>query len=240
MRGPIMAGVAAAVAAVSSWLGGPAADTAHPSTRPVVVELFTSEGCSSCPPADALLSELARARPDVLPLAFHITYWDRLGWPDPFALRAATDRQRDYAATLRLDSIYTPQMVVDGQTDVIGSDRGSVLTALREAAAARPPPVSLRLRREGERIVLDVGDATGAREGKMLLIGYDAAHRTAVARGENAGRTLTEANIVRGFVRVADWHGARMTVQAQPPAGERLAAILQAQNGQILAAARLE
>src|SRR5579859_2803882 len=122
-----------------------AAVTAAAETRPVVVELFTSEGCSSCPPADALLSELARSRPDVLPLAFHITYWDRLGWPDPFALRAATDRQRDYAGTLGLDSIYTPQMVVDGRRDVIGSDRGSVLAALHQAAAAAPPPVPLHL-----------------------------------------------------------------------------------------------
>jgi hypothetical protein len=206
----------------------------------VVVELFTSEGCSSCPPADEVLSDLARSRPDVLPLAFHITYWDRLGWPDPFALRAATDRQRAYAATLGLDSIYTPQMVVDGKLDVVGSDRGGVLDALRHAAAALPPTVSLRLARAGGQVTLDVGEGGRAREGSLLLVGYDAAHRTSVARGENAGRTLTESNVVRGLVRVADWHGAKLTVQAAAPAGERLAAILQAPDGQVLGAARLE
>jgi hypothetical protein len=238
MHGSVWLGMAA-VSAVVAWIGGSAADAPRPPARPVVVELFTSEGCSSCPPADALLSELARSRPDVLALAFHITYWDRLGWPDPFALRAATDRQRAYADTLGLDSIYTPQMVVEGRHDVVGSDRGSVFAALR-AAASDLPAVSLRLARTGGQVTLEVGDGGRARAGSVLLVGYDPAHQTAIARGENAGRTLTESNIVRGLVRVADWHGARMTVQAAAPAGERLAAILQAPDGQVLGAARLE
>jgi hypothetical protein len=230
MRGAVWLGLAAMVASVP---------TAGAQTRPTVVELFTSEGCSSCPPADAVLSDLAAAGPDVLPLAFHITYWDRLGWPDPFALTDATDRQRDYAAMLNLDSIYTPQMVVDGRTDVIGSDRGGVNAAVRHAAAAAPPAVPLRLARAGRQIVLEVGEGAGGRA-SLLLIGYDSEHRTKVRRGENAGSTLTESNIVRGLTRVADWHGAKLTVQAAPPAGERLAAILQAADGQVLGAARLE
>jgi hypothetical protein len=231
----------------SLWLGLAAValaagitPAAQAQTRPLVVELFTSEGCSSCPPADELLSELARSRPDVLPLAFHITYWDRLGWPDPFALHAATDRQRDYAATLGLDSIYTPQMVVDGHRDVVGSDRGSVLAALRDAAAALPPPVALHLARTRGQVTLEVGEGARAQRGSVLLVGYDAAHRTAVARGENAGRMLTESNVVRSLTRVAEWHGAPLVLHAAPPVGERLAAILQAPDGQVLGAARLE
>lgn len=212
---------------------------AHAQARPVVVELFTSEGCSSCPPADAVLSDLARSRPDVLPLAFHITYWDRLGWPDPFSLRAATERQRDYALTLGLDSIYTPQMVIDGKLDVVGSDREAVDAALRRAATAPAQPVPLRLARAGGEVSVEVGDG-GARQGRVVLIGYDPQHRTRVAHGENAGRTLTESNIVRGIVRVGDWHGAPLTVRAAAPAGERLAAILQAPDGQVLGAARLQ
>jgi hypothetical protein len=227
--------LAAGAAVAGVWIG-----SAHAQSRPVVVELFTSEGCSSCPPADALLSEIARSRPDVLPLAFHITYWDRLGWPDPFALRAATARQEDYAHVLGLDSIYTPQMVVDGRLDVVGSDRGGVFAALHRAASAAPPPVPLRLARAGGQVTLEVGEGARGREATVVLVGYDPAHRTAVAHGENAGRTLTESNIVRGLVRLADWHGARMTVQAAPPAGEKLAAILQAPDGQVLGAARLE
>ncbi len=218
---------------------GTYAPAAKAQTRPVVIELFTSEGCSSCPPADAFLSELARSRPDVLPLAFHITYWDRLGWPDPFALRAATDRQSDYARVLGLDSIYTPQMVVDGRTDVVGSDRGGVLAAVHRAEAAAQA-VPLRLARAGAKVTVEVGDGAHGRQAEVLLVGYDPAHRTAVAHGENAGRTLTESNIVRGLMRVADWHGAHLTLNAAPPAGEKLAAILQAPDGQVLGAARLE
>ena len=177
-----------------------AADPARPG-RLVVAELFTSEGCSSCPPADALLSELARTRPDVLPLAFHITYWDRLGWPDPFAFAGATDRQRQYASVLGLDTIYTPQLVVDGTRDVVGSDRGAVLQALRGAAAQAASPVSLTLSRAAGGIAASVGAGSAGQRATLLLAGYDTAHRTAVAHGENAGRTLSESNIVRGLVR---------------------------------------
>jgi len=208
--------------------------------RPVVAELFTSEGCSSCPPADALLAELARSRPDVLALAFHVTYWDRLGWPDPFALAAATARQRAYAAALGLYSLYTPQLVVDGRIDVVGSDRGGVLAALRRAAADRAEPVALRLSREGGGIVVEIGAGAPGQRGALLLVGYDPLRRTRVARGENAGATLTEANIARGLAVAAEWRGEALTARAAPPEGERLAAILQAPDGRVLGAARLD
>src|SRR5947207_9546964 len=113
--------------------------------RPVVAELFTSEGCSSCPPADALLAELAK-RPDVLALSFHVDYWDRLGWKDPFSSRAATDRQNRYAKLLKLATVYTPQIVVDGRWEAVGSDRADVERALDRARRDRrevPVPLSL-------------------------------------------------------------------------------------------------
>src|SRR5436190_8037368 len=106
--------------------------------RPAVVELFTSQGCSSCPPADALLGELAR-RGDVVALGFHISYWDRLGWKDPLSSEASTARQRDYARRFHGGQVYTPQIVVDGTSEMVGSDRDAVLAAL---GAARPEAVA--------------------------------------------------------------------------------------------------
>src|SRR5689334_24971625 len=111
--------------------------------RPIVVELFTSEGCSSCPPADALLAELA-GRPDVLALSFHVDYWDRLGWRDPFSSPAATERQHGYAVLLGLATVYTPQIVVDGKWQAVGSDHGEVEHALGAARRNRDEvPVGL-------------------------------------------------------------------------------------------------
>jgi hypothetical protein len=203
-------------------------------TRPIVVELFTSQGCSSCPPADALLGELAK-RPDILPLAFHVTYWDRLGWRDPFSLPLATDRQRAYQRTLGTDTIYTPQMVVEGRQDVVGSDRSSVRAALAHADTSHA--VTIGLTRTATGLQIDVGPGVGA--ARLLLIGYDPQHRTAVARGENAGRQLSESNVVRSLSDVAAWQGAALSVAAPVPAAERAAVILQARDGRILGAAVL-
>src|SRR6266851_732934 len=106
--------------------------SANAAERPVVVELFTSQGCSSCPPANAYLNEMARDRKDVLPLAFHVTYWDRLGWKDPFSLEVATERQDRYGHRFG-DGSYTPEIVVDGASSHVGSDRGNVGSAIEAA-----------------------------------------------------------------------------------------------------------
>src|SRR5437764_7545823 len=119
-----------------------ASNGAAAETRPVVIELFTSQGCSSCPPADRLLGELAQ-RPDVIALGFHIDYWDHLGWKDPLSSPAATRRQRDYALQFGRMQIYTPQLVVDGTGEAVGSDRAAVLAALRQAKPEAAAPVIL-------------------------------------------------------------------------------------------------
>ena len=213
-----------------------AASVAHAQpARPVVVELFTSEGCSSCPPADELLTELAGTRHDILPLAFHVTYWNSLGWPDPFSLDAATRRQEGYAHISGVGSVYTPQMVIDGTTDVVGSERGDVLHALQAAATRTAEAVPVRLARAGDDVTIGVSAGTGL--ATVWLVGYDARHITHVGRGENSGRTLTETNIVRSLTPVADWRGTALDLHRVAPAGERLAVLVQAKDGRILGAA---
>ena len=139
--------------------------SASADTRPVVVELFTSQSCSSCPPADALLGELAR-RGDVVALGFHISYWDGLGWKDPFSSRSSTDRQRAYARLFGLGQIYTPQMVVDGAREMVGSDRDQVLAAVRDARPETIAPVTFAA--DHRSVAIGAGDGRG----NVLLVQF--------------------------------------------------------------------
>src|SRR5260370_10247211 len=137
--------------------------------RPVVVELYTSQGCSSCPPANAYLNELSRDRRDVLPLAFHVTYWDRLGWKDPYSLQAATDRQDQYGHRFG-DGSYTPEIVVDGAAGLVGSHRHNVGTAIEKAKRESRPAASVSVAQSGGGAgSIQVGSRTGP--GKILLLG---------------------------------------------------------------------
>jgi hypothetical protein len=204
--------------------------------RPIVVELFTSEGCSSCPPADALLAELA-GRPDVLALSFHVDYWDRLGWRDPFSSPAATERQQRYAELLRLATVYTPQMVVDGRWQAVGSDHAEVQRALDSAGhTVAEVPVALAIDRGLAQIKL--GAAGDPVSGAVLLIGFDRRHVTAVQRGENSGRTLAHVDVVRGIEQVAQFHGQASVIEVPIHwSCDRLAAIVQGSDGAILGVA---
>jgi len=207
--------------------------------QPVVVELFTSQSCDSCPPADALLREL-RDRPDVLVLSWHVTYWNNLGWRDPFSLAEATERQRRYATTLRGGpyngtQVYTPQAVVQGEYDVVGSRREALLAAIGHAA--RAPSLALRLGRQGDGLLAEV--PTGQGRGTLWLVGFDREHSTAVARGENRGRTLAHAHVVRGVANLGAWEGASRQIAAPAPRGEQAALLLQGDDGRILGAARV-
>lgn len=203
--------------------------------RPVVVELFTSEGCSSCPPADAFLTDLARGRRDVLPLAFHVTYWNSLGWRDPYSLDAATSRQSQYGSRFG-DGSYTPEMVVDGQKGLVGSERGEAEAAIASAERQDRTAAPVHLSRQGGRVEITVGAGSGS--GRILLVGFDPEHRTAVGRGENSGRTLTESNIVRSIRSVGQWTGAALTLDEEAPAGEEVAVLMEAPGGAIIGASR--
>jgi hypothetical protein len=212
------------------------ASAAAPVSRPVVVELFTSEGCSSCPPADAYLSELSQQRDDVLPLAFHVTYWNNLGWRDPFSLDLATQRQADYARRFG-DGSYTPEMVVDGAVGFVGSDRNSAEAAIRQAKNAGATAATITGIRKGNAITVTVGAGVG--NARVVLVGYDAQHVTPVGRGENSGRTLKESNIVRSFEPIGQWSGQAATFNPPVPDGEKAAVLLEAPNGRIVGAARV-
>jgi hypothetical protein len=208
---------------------------ANAAERPVVVELFTSQGCSSCPPANAYLNELSRGR-DVLALAFHVTYWDRLGWKDPFSIEAATDRQGIYGRRFG-DGSYTPEIVVDGAAGMVGSDRGAVGPAIENAKRQRRTAAAVNVTRNGEQVSIEVGAGSG--NGRVLLIGFDHEHTTAIPRGENGGRTLTEANVVRSIRSVGQWSGAAIRLNERFPQGQDVAVVLEAPDGRIIGANRL-
>jgi hypothetical protein len=201
--------------------------------RPVVVELFTSEGCSSCPPADALLAELA-TRPDLLALSFHVDYWDRLGWKDPFSSSAATRRQNRYARLLGLDAVYTPQIVIDGHWQMVGSDRDAVAQAVAQARqAAAAVPMTLTLDHGEARVAFGAGRA--GMSAAVLLLGFDHRHVDRVGGGENDGRTLTHVDVVRGFAEIGRFTGPAGMITARVPwRADRIAAVLQADDGRII------
>ncbi len=182
-----------------------AADTG--ASRPVVVELFTSQGCSSCPPADELLGELAD-QPGVLALSFHVDYWDYIGWKDPFAAAQYTERQRDYAAALGLRYVYTPQIVVDGRHDVVGSKRRAVTRAIEESARDATPLTVTLDEEDGGRVLLSAGEAPSG-GATVWLVTFDDDQKTQVARGENRGRALTNSNVVRELIALGTWTGEK-------------------------------
>lgn len=205
-------------------------------TRPVVLELFTSEGCSSCPPAELIVNELAQ-RPDVLALSFHVDYWDGLGWRDRYSLASATERQRGYARTLRRSSVYTPQVVIDGSRDIVGSQRGAVL----EALSGRRDGVATSLSVSGGTIQIQVGSGSDAASADVLLVGYLREATTPIGRGENSGRTLKESNIVLSLHDLGRWNGKprefQLSVGRLPEKVTNIAVLVQsAGQGAILGA----
>jgi len=203
------------------------------------VELFTSEGCNSCPPAEAYVGELA-GRSDVLALAFHVDYWDDLGWRDRFGLSQAVERQRSYARALRLPTVYTPQVVIDGRADYVGSDRSAIAKALKESREGIPIAVSV----SNAELLVRLEPRGQAPRGDVVLVAYLRKAISAIGRGENAGRTLAEYNIVRAVRELGRWEGAaqdfRVKLSSLPQDATDVAVLVQAPGqGPISAAATL-
>jgi hypothetical protein len=201
--------------------------------RPVVVELFTSQGCSSCPPADAVLAELA-TKPNILALGFHVDYWDRLGWRDPLSAPGSTARQNDYASQFGKREVYTPQIVIDGQRQVVGSRRDEVLQAIDQSNPLNVAPVNFADRRS-----VTVGAGTG--DGTVTLVRFVHSRTTEVRAGENAGRNALDVNGVVQLTKVGVWNGAALTLPIDPPDSEHgVAVLVQSAAGKILGAAALQ
>lgn len=222
-----LSGLALAASAPSMAM---AADRAHPA----VVELFQSQGCSSCPPANANVIALAD-RPDVLALSFQVTYWDQLGWKDTFGSPQFTARQWDYARAFKHSQVYTPQVVVNGRADVVGARKGEIEATLAKAdRGGGGPAVSVA----GERATV----AAGSGSGEVWLVRYDpAVVQVPIKRGENGGKTLPHRNVVRELVDLGAWTGKSQSYAL--PAAKRgdlkTAILVQAgAGGAIVAAAR--
>ena len=219
------------------------ADAQDAASMTTVVELFTSQGCSSCPPADRNLGELAK-RDDIVALSFHVDYWDYIGWKDPFASPANTLRQHGYAKALKQRYVYTPEMVVQGAIHGPGAKMSEALAMIEQARQrklVRLTPVLTRGADNGVTVALPAGAADGATD--VWLVTFDPMLRTKVKRGENSGSMLTNVNVVRSCDRLGAWTG---TATSWTVAAERVqtssgvAVLVQHEHtGPILGAARL-
>jgi hypothetical protein len=207
--------------------------TGRAQPAPVVVELFTSQGCSSCPPADALLAELA-TQPGVIALALHVDYWDYLGWKDSFASPAFSARQKAYAKSFGRRSIFTPQMVVQGRRALVGHDAPSVLGAIAEGMTEQAT-VTLDLRREGDVLAISLAprDApVGAAE--VHVVRLIPSHEVSIEGGENAGMQILYSNIVASWDNFASWDGATpVELRYDWPHGEATPVVVIVQHGRV-------
>jgi hypothetical protein len=202
---------AAAALLVGAWVQTVAAET-PPTVHAVVVELFTAQGCSSCPPADRLLAALGRdPAAHVVPLAFHVDSWNTLGWIDPFSKPEWTRRQEFYARLLRARGVYTPQAVIDGGAELVGNDEAAMRAAIARAAALPASRVALLLRPSADTVAVqatvEVPAELRQRKLQLMVAVYEVGLETPVQRGENGGRTLRDDYVVRSLRRAARLEG---------------------------------
>ena len=240
--------IAVAGAAAFATLGGlgapPPSQPAQPAAlvRPIVVELFTSQGCSSCPPADAALAELARD-PHVVAISRPVTYWDTPGWHDTLARPANTALQRAYAARQHSDEVYTPQAVVEGSVALVGGRTGAIRRAIDEATARGGPLLRLESGAGGARLL--VLEGTSPVPAEIRLLALRSRVPVAIGRGENGGHTIDYANVVVDETVIGAWRGGALrlpiaSARLRAPGADRYAIIVQLPNaGPILAAGYL-
>lgn len=213
--------------------------------RLTVVELFTSQGCPLCPPADAFLGELT-ARDDVLALSFHVGYWDYIGWADPFAKPAFTKRQEKYLDRFGLPYVFTPQAIVDGRMQASGNRREEILRHVKESGDSQQDRIDVGLTRISAsqvRILIPMTDTVYRGEAEIILIRFDEKTETLVTNGENTGKKLLNYNVVRIMRPVADWNGEAVDMvqrlaELDSPGGDFCAVLIQERaQGRIIGAA---
>lgn len=210
-RSALLLGAVAAGTIISGISGATSAIAAD--NLPVVVELFTSQGCSSCPPADKLLGELSKQR-NLIPLTFNVDYWDYLGWRDTLGSNEHTKRQKQYAANRGTRQVYTPQMIVNGHVDVVGSRRGKVLSALKKESASGPR-VPMTISENSTEIIINVADSpTPALVKKATIWVMVTSPKVAVPvkRGENRGKSIVYHNVVRQMIPAGMWNGKAIRI----------------------------
>lgn len=211
--------------------------------QPVVVELYTSQGCAACPPADALIEHLAE-REDVIALALHVDYWDYIGWADVFADPRFSARQKNYARKAGRASVYTPQMIISGVQEVKGSATMQAMGAIQDHLRAQvtPPPVTLGLTQTGAGVMMLEAQAQAPlpRRADIQLVRYTDSATVEIMGGENSGRSITYRNIVTAWDVIAEWDGSTPFLRQIPIEGtEPVVVIVQEQGqGQVLAAIR--
>lgn len=220
-----------ALAAALPWAS---ASSAAPVRQLTVVELFQSQGCSDCPPANANLMALSD-RPDLLTLSFGVTYWDRLGWKDTFASPQFTARQWEYAKAFGRGEVFTPEIVVNGKADVVGADRGEIEALIGREASKTAPPITY------DSGVITIGAGNGS--GSVWLVRYDPdVVQVPIARGENGGRTLPHKDVVKQLVKLGEWPGRAAQFHTPPSPNPHWAGAVLVQHGkggEIVAAGKL-
>jgi hypothetical protein len=225
-------------AACGLWLAAAAPALAE---DVVVVELYTSQGCSSCPPADQFVAMLA-ANPKILPLALHVDYWDYIGWADKFAQPKFTDRQRDYARAIGSRTIYTPQLIIGGLDRIEGFAPEETAEQLHKHLSV-VPAVRLRLERQGDRLVIRAeADPPLDAPVRVQLVRYKPEETVTIERGENAGKTITYHNIVTSWEALGGWAGQEPMELTVPFTGDEPGAVILQSEGPaaIVAAARVQ
>jgi hypothetical protein len=218
---------------------GTVGSATHAKDYPVVVELFTSQGCSSCPPADEMLAKLGE-RDNVIALALHVDYWDYIGWKDQFAHAAFTKRQKGYARAFGSRTVYTPQMVINGSKDVVGN-RGMEVADMVQEYAAKGMIVPLDISRNGSALSINAAAQPGMADADIVIVRYTPQETVSIARGENAGKLLTYSHIVTEWRDVGDWNGREALAETVLVEGSAPVVVLVQTKGHgpILAAARL-